>query len=102
MPLPEPEQEVQPDFATHPEYQQFFDFLIAGGQPETKPQLYSPMSGAKGSTTMCSHSRPHRHNQSTNKTQVTSCLGQNMLTRTNPISFPESSPLRSLSPLSIS
>ncbi len=32
MPLPEPEQEVQPDFATHPEYQQFFDFLIAGGQ----------------------------------------------------------------------
>jgi len=32
MPPAEPQQEALPDFATHPEYQQFFEFLVDGGQ----------------------------------------------------------------------
>jgi hypothetical protein len=32
MPIVEPAQEALPDFSTHPDYQQLFDTLVAGGQ----------------------------------------------------------------------
>jgi hypothetical protein len=39
MPLPEQEQEAQPDFSTHPDYRQLFDTLVAGGQSREQANL---------------------------------------------------------------